>query len=77
MLLFRLTICWTYNLQSPQKISSEEFKSISELKRLFSANCKTGKIHPAFFGSDAEVNIVIITVAFVNAKQEPLLNIHV
>jgi hypothetical protein len=68
-----------YNLQSLQKLSSEEFKSISELKRLFSANCKTGKIHPPVFGSDAEVNmnIVIITSAFVNAKQEPLLNIRV
>ena len=36
--------------------SSEEFKSISELKKLRAANCKIEKIHPTVFASDAEVN---------------------
>ena len=45
-------------------MSSEEFKSISELKKLLVANCKIEKIHPPVFGSDAEVNIVTVTVPF-------------
>ena len=32
--------------------SSEEFKSISELKKLFAANCKIEKIQPPVFASD-------------------------
>jgi hypothetical protein len=43
-------------------MSSKEFKSISELKRLLSANCKI------VFGSGAEVNIVMVTVAFPDGK---------
>jgi hypothetical protein len=41
---------------------SSEFNSISELKKLLDANCKGEKIQPPIFASDAEVNIVIVTV---------------
>jgi hypothetical protein len=52
--------------------SSEEFKSISELKKLLAANCKIEKIHPPVFASDAEVNIVIVTVAFSDGKTQTI-----
>jgi hypothetical protein len=51
-------------------MSSEEFKSISELKKLLSANCKIEKIHPPVFASDAEVNMVTVTVAFPDGKTQ-------
>jgi hypothetical protein len=35
---------------------SEEFRSISELKKLLASNCKIEKIYPSVFASDAEVN---------------------
>ena len=53
-------------------MSSEEFKSISELKKLLAANCKIEKIHPPVFGSDAEVNIVTVTVAFPDGKTQTI-----
>jgi hypothetical protein len=43
-------------------IMSEEFRSISELKKLLASNCKIEKVYPAVFASDAEVNIVTVTV---------------
>ena len=43
-------------------MSSEEFRSISELKKLLASNCKIGKIYPQVFASDAEVNIVTVIV---------------
>jgi hypothetical protein len=51
-------------------MSSEEFKSNSEQKRLLSANCKIEKIHPPVFGSDAEVNIVTVTVLCPDGKTQ-------
>jgi hypothetical protein len=39
-----------------------EFNSISKLKKLLDDNCKIEKIQPPVFASDAEVNIVIVTV---------------
>jgi hypothetical protein len=53
-------------------MSSEEFKSISELKRLLSANCKIEKIHPPVFGSHAEVNIVTVTVLCPDGKTQTI-----
>jgi len=52
--------------------SSEEFKSISELKKLLAANCKIEKIHPPVFASDPEVNIVTVTVAFSDGKTQTI-----
>ena len=52
--------------------SSEEFKSISELKKLLAANCKIEKIHPPVFASDAEVNIVTVTMAFPDGKTQTI-----
>ena len=49
-------------------MSSEDFKAISELKKLLADNCKIEKIHPPVFASDAEVNIVTVTVAFPDGK---------
>ena len=43
-------------------MSSEEFSSISELKNLLTSNCKIEKVYPPVFASDAEVNIVTVTV---------------
>jgi hypothetical protein len=41
-------------------VSSEEFRSISELKKLLASNCKIEKVYPPVFASDAEVNIVTV-----------------
>jgi hypothetical protein len=49
-----------------------EFNSISELKRLLAANCKIEKIHPAIFASDAEVNIVTVTVLCPGGKTQSI-----
>jgi hypothetical protein len=43
-------------------MSSEEFRTISELKKLLSTNCKIEKVYPQVFASDAEVNIVTVVV---------------
>ena len=43
-------------------MSSEEFRSISELKKLLASNCKIEKVYPPVFASDAEVNIVTVVV---------------
>ncbi len=36
-------------------IMSEEFRSISELKKLLTSDCKVEKVHPPIFASDADV----------------------
>lgn len=53
-------------------MSSEDFKSISELKKLLAATCKIVKIYPPAFASDAEVNIVTVTVAFPDGKTQTI-----
>ena len=53
-------------------MSSEDFKSIPELKKLLAANCKIEKIHPPVFASDAEVNIVTVTVALPDGKTQTI-----
>ena len=51
---------------------SSEFRSISELKKLLAADCKIEKINPPVFASDAEVNIVTVTVAFPDGKTQTI-----
>ena len=45
-----------------------EFNSISELKKLLDANCKIEKVEPPVYASDAEVNIVKVTIRCPNGK---------
>jgi hypothetical protein len=51
---------------------SSEFNSIYELKKLLDANCKVEKIQPPIFASDAEVNIVIVTVVCPDGKTQTI-----
>lgn len=51
---------------------SLEFQSISELKKSLVANCKIEKIHPLVFASDAEVNIVTVTLACPDGKTQTI-----
>ena len=44
------------------------FDSISKLKNLLDADCKIEKVQPPVFASDAEVNIVIVTVVCPDGK---------
>ncbi|MGI0005732.1 MAG: hypothetical protein ACREAO_01165 [Nitrososphaera sp.] len=37
--------------------------AIDEVKALIDKGCKVAKVQPAMFASDAEVNIVIVTVS--------------
>jgi len=53
-------------------MSSDDFKAISELKKLLAANCKIEKIHSPVFASDAEVNMVTVTVAFPDGKTQTI-----
>lgn len=45
-----------------------EFNSISELTKLLEAYCKIEKVEPPVYASDAEVNIVKVTVACPDGK---------
>ena len=51
---------------------STEFKSISELKKLLDADCKIEKIHPHVFVSDAEVNIVTVTLVCPDGRMQTI-----
>jgi hypothetical protein len=51
---------------------SPEFNSIAKLKKLLDDNCKIEKIQPPVMASDAEVNIVIITVVCPDGKIETI-----
>jgi hypothetical protein len=53
-------------------MSSEEFRSISELKKLLASNCKMEKRYPPVFASDAEVNIVTVTVKCHDGKMQSI-----
>jgi hypothetical protein len=55
-----------------QKSLSSEFKSVSELKKLLAADCKIEKINPPVFASDAEVNIVTVTLVCPDGKRQDL-----
>lgn len=45
-----------------------EFNSISEVKKLLEANCKVEKVEPPVFASDAEVNIVRVSIVCPDGK---------
>jgi hypothetical protein len=53
-------------------VSSEEFRSISELKKLFTSNCKIEKVYPPVFASDAEVNIVTVLIRCPDGKTQTI-----
>jgi hypothetical protein len=53
-------------------MSSEEFRSISELKELLASNCKIEKIYPQVFASDAEINIVTVIVKCPDGKTQTI-----
>jgi hypothetical protein len=53
-------------------VSSEEFRSISELKKLLASNCKIEKVYPPVFASDAEVNIVTVVVKCQDGKTQTI-----
>jgi len=49
-----------------------EFNSISELKKLLDANCKIEKIQPPVYASDAEANIVIVSIVCPDGKVQTI-----
>ena len=49
---------------------SSEFNSISELKKLLDANCKIENVQPPVLASDAEVNIVIVSIVCPDGKKQ-------
>ena len=51
---------------------STEFKSISELKKLLDVGCKIEKINPPIFASDAEVNIVTVTLVCPDGRMQTI-----
>jgi hypothetical protein len=51
---------------------SSEFQSIFELKKLLAADCKIEKINPPAFASDAEINIVTVTLVCPDGKRQDL-----
>ncbi|MFL6325771.1 MAG: hypothetical protein ACJ72C_13585 [Nitrososphaeraceae archaeon] len=53
-------------------IMSEEFRSISELKKLLASNCKIEKVYPPVFASDVEVNIVTVVVKCHDGKTQTI-----
>ncbi len=48
---------------------SETFKSISELQKLLAGDCKVESVQPPIFASDAEVNIVTVTLICPDGKK--------
>lgn len=49
-----------------------EFKSISELKKLLTDNCKIEKIQPPVIASDIEVNLVTVTLVCPDGKKHTI-----
>ena len=49
---------------------SSGFNSISELKKLLDANCKIENVQPPVLASDAEVNIVIVSIVCPDGKKQ-------
>jgi uncharacterized protein (UPF0264 family) len=54
------------------KTLSSEVKSVSELKKLHAADYKIEKIDPPAFASDADVNIVTVTLACPDGKTQTI-----
>ena len=42
---------------------NDNFKSISDLQKYLAAGCRIESVHPPVFASDAEINIVTVTIA--------------
>ena len=55
----------------PQSMLSEA-DAISKLKKLLESNCIIEKVQPPVIASDAEVNIVIVTVLCPDGKKETI-----
>ena len=53
-------------------MSSEEYRSISELKKLLGSNCKIENVYPQVFASDAEVNIITVVVRCQDGKTQTI-----
>jgi hypothetical protein len=53
-------------------VSSKEFRSIYELKKLLASNCKIEKVYPAVFASDVEVNIVTVLMKCPGGKTQTI-----
>jgi hypothetical protein len=51
---------------------SSEYHSISELKKLLDSNCKIEKIQPPVIASDAETNMVIVTIVCADGKMHTI-----
>ena len=49
-----------------------ELNSISELKKLLDANCKIEKVEPPIYASDAEVNIVKVSIVCPDGKSHTI-----
>ncbi|WP_458746429.1 hypothetical protein [Candidatus Nitrosocosmicus sp. T] len=49
-----------------------ELNSISELKKLLDANCKIEKVEPPVHASDAEVNIVKVSIVCPDGKSHTI-----
>ena len=49
-------------------MSSEEFTSISELKKMLASSCKIEKVYPPVFASDGEINILTVRVKCPDGK---------
>lgn len=44
------------------------YASITKLQELLDVNCRIEKVHPAILASDAEINIVIVSLACPDGK---------
>jgi hypothetical protein len=51
---------------------SSEANAISKLKELLDSNCVIEKVQPPVMASDAEVNIVIVTLLRPDGKKETI-----
>ena len=51
---------------------SSEANAISKLKKLLESNCVIEKVQPPVMASDAEVNIVIVTLLCPDGKKETI-----
>lgn len=51
---------------------SSEIDSILKLKKLLNAQCKIETVQPPVIASDAEVNIVIVTVSCPDGQKETI-----
>jgi hypothetical protein len=60
------------NKSSPIIIIIMESTSIEKLQRLIDKNYKIEKIQPIIFGSDAEINIITLTLVSEDGKKESI-----